>query len=954
MTNKPGLQSENKVVPGDPWKVHHYRLSNGLRLFVSPRHDEPRIHTNIAFRAGSKHDPPDTTGLAHYMEHMLFKGTSRIGALDWPREQKYLQRIADLYEVYRHTTAPEERRRLYREIDQLSFEAAKLVAPSEYDRLVGALGAKATNAYTWVEQTVYVNDIPANELDRWMQLEGERFRHLALRLFHTELETVYEEFNISQDQDFRKVNNALRRILFPRHPYGTQTTLGHPEHLRNPSIKNIQAFFERYYVPGNMAIVLSGDVVPEAALELAERHFGMLAPREVPPFEHDPQPPLSAPVREDVVGKEAPYLMLGWRCGSASTDAPLYLTLLERILSNGQAGLIDVNLNQTQRLLHAQAWHWTYEDYSVFGLMGRPREGQSLEEVERLLLDQLGLVREGDFSERLLEAILNNIKLEDIQDGESNGARVSAITQMFILGVDWQRFVQRLSWMEHLGKERLVAWVRQQIRPDNFAVVYKRQGEDRNAIKVEKPPITPVQLKRGTTSMFGEAFLATRPARLRPRFADFKEDVQQRYLLPGLRLDYVHNPNNALFRLDYLFDMGKATDRHFPLALLYLPYLGTDRYSPQALQEAFFRLGLRYDVYTSNHRSFVTLRGLDEHLEAGMELLDHLLQHAQAKQSSLRNFLEDILTRREHAKKDRKTILHSAMLQYGLYGRNAPFSYRLSREELLGVQAETLTDWIHRLREYPHQVSYFGPRSLEETEAIIAKHHSVPSTFREKPEQHLFSQIETQPGYVYVVDFPIVQSDLLMLSRGTPHFDLEQHCLSQWYNSYFGLGLSSVIFQEIRESKALAYSTFARFNSPVRRDESHFLQAYIGTQPDKLVDALPALRALLDDMPVEPSQMHHARQSILRRLETETTVPRKLYWRARLAWDRGYEHDLRRDLYHRIKRATAGDLVDFQRQQVRQRPMSLFILGQKKRLDLDWLASLGEVVDLPMEDIFGY
>lgn len=242
MVIKSNAQTICETFPNDPFEVSKYTLSNGLKLFLSINKDEPRIFTNIAFRAGSKYDPADTTGLAHYMEHMLFKGTTQIGALEWEKESVMLEKISDLYETYRSTDDEEKRKEIYAEIDRLSYEAAKLVAPNEYDKLVSALGADNTNAYTWVEQTVYVNDIPSNELERWMMLEAERFKVLALRLFHTELETVYEEFNIGQDSDTRQAANAMRELLFPRHPYGTQTTIGKAEHLRNPSMKNIQNF----------------------------------------------------------------------------------------------------------------------------------------------------------------------------------------------------------------------------------------------------------------------------------------------------------------------------------------------------------------------------------------------------------------------------------------------------------------------------------------------------------------------------------------------------------------------------------------------------------------------------------------------------------------------------------------------------------------------------------------
>ena len=261
-------------VENDSLNVQIYQLANGLTLYLSVNKTEARIHTNIAVRAGSKNDPSDTTGLAHYMEHMLFKGTSKIGTIDWDREKELIDQISNLFEQHRQTTDEVKRKEIYAQIDLLSSKAAQYISPNEYDRLTTAIGAKGTNAYTWLDQTVYVNNIPANELERWMELESERFKMMALRLFHTELETVYEEFNISQDKDFRKANNAIRQALFPKHPYGTQTTLGSAQHLKNPSLKKIQAFFKTYYVPNNMGIMLAGDFDPQEAIALAEKYFG--------------------------------------------------------------------------------------------------------------------------------------------------------------------------------------------------------------------------------------------------------------------------------------------------------------------------------------------------------------------------------------------------------------------------------------------------------------------------------------------------------------------------------------------------------------------------------------------------------------------------------------------------------------------------------------------------------
>lgn len=942
-----------ETVAGDPLKARQYTLSNGLRLFMSVNANEPRIFTNIAVRAGSKHDPADATGLAHYMEHMLFKGTSRVGALDWEKEKDFLGQISALYEQHRQATDDKQRAAIYREIDRLSFEAAFLVAPNEYDKLASAIGARGTNAYTWVEQAVYVNDIPSNELERWMRLESERFRMMALRLFHTELETVYEEFNIGQDQDSRKVNNAIRAALFPRHPYGTQTTIGSAQHLKNPSHVRIQEYFHTYYTPNNMAIILAGDFEPEQAVRWAEQYFGGYNPRPVPPFSFEEQPAIEAPIRREITGHQAAFVDMAWRFPGARTDAPFMLAILQQLLYNQQAGLLDLNLNQQQRVLESNAWLWAYEDFSVFGLYGKPREGQTLEEVEQLLLGELEKLKKGEFEGWLPEAVIRNLRLEDIQGSESNQARVEAMAQAFILGLDWSRIVGRFNFWETLSKEDIMAFARRHLG-GNFVVVHKLYGNDPNVLKVEKPPITPVELQRDAVSEFGRAFLSQSSPPLKPVFADFEGSIRRRLLKPGLGFDYVHNPDNALFRLDYIYEMGKFHDRLLPLAMLYLPYLGATRFSPAALQCEFFRLGLSLDCQCNDERIYLTVSGLDESLEEGIRLAEHLLAEVQEDARALRNVVSDILAKRANGKKDRRTILRKAMAEYARFGADSPFAYRLSEAELKAIQPEQLTGLIRGLNSFEHTIYYYGPRSEEEVGGLLQHLHRPADSLQPPPPARRFSQLPTEANEVLFVDFPIVQADVLMISRGTPGFNLEEHYMREWYNEYFGYGLSSIVFQEIRESKALAYSTYALYTSPARREYAHYLEGYVGTQPDKLGDAIPALSGIIEEMPLAPAQAGSSRESILRRIESERILPSGLYWEARAVERLGYREDLRRGLYERLQAASNQDLEGFHQAYVKGRAFRYLVLGDRRHISLDFLNTLGPARELSLEEVFGY
>jgi predicted Zn-dependent peptidase len=376
-----------ETISGDPFAARIYTLDNGLKVYFSVQNEEPRIQTFVAVRVGSKNDPAETTGLAHYFEHMMFKGTPNYGTTDWEKEKGLIQKIEDLFEVYRKESDLAKRNAIYKQIDSISYVASTLAIPNEYDKLMTAIGSQGTNAATSNDYTIYIENIPSNQLHNWAKIQADRFSHPVLRLFHTELETVYEEKNMSLTNDGRRVSEALMQGLYPNHPYGTQTTLGKAEHLKNPSMKNIREFFDLYYVPNNMAVIMAGDFDPDEAIAIIDKTFGTLKPGNPPKLNFKPEEPIKESVVKEVVGLEAESMQMAWRFeGSQSEQIPL-LEMSAMILFNGKAGLIDQNINKQMTTLGCSAYSRTMTDYSLLTLSGRNKEGQSLDEVKNLLLN---------------------------------------------------------------------------------------------------------------------------------------------------------------------------------------------------------------------------------------------------------------------------------------------------------------------------------------------------------------------------------------------------------------------------------------------------------------------------------------------------------------------------------------------------------------------------------------
>ncbi len=941
-----------RTVPNDPLNTRIYTLDNGLTVYMSPHNDEPRIYTSIAVRAGSKNDPAETTGLAHYLEHMLFKGTDSIGSLDYEKEKAELQKIIDLYEEYRSTDDPDKRADIYRQIDSTSNFAAEFTIPNEYDKLLSSIGARGTNAYTWVEQTVYLNDIPSNQLEKWLTIESERFRNPVMRLFHTELETVYEEKNMTMDSDSRKIWENLYAGLFRKHTYGTQTTIGKAEHLKNPSIKNVLDYYRTWYVPNNMAICIAGDFDPDEAIRMIDEKFSKLEPASVPEFLPPVEEPINRPVVTKVKGPEAEELVIGFRFGGSGTRDMDILTLIDKILYNQTAGLIDLNLNQEQKVLEAASMVVEMKDYSTHILSAKPREGQSLDEVSELLLDQIEKLKEGAFPDWLLEAVINDLKLEELRTLETNRGRTETFVDAFVLGLDWQNVIEQRDRLSRITKEEITAFAREHYG-NNYVAIHKEHGKGAETLKIEKPPITPLKVNRDKTSDFAEKILARKTEEIDPVFLDFERDIQSLKITADVPLFAVRNSENDLFSLYYVFDIGSNHTKKIDLALDYLSYLGTSKHTPAAFNQEMYKIGASFSAYTSDDHLYLKLSGLQEHFPTALQMLEELLRDAQPNREALEKLKAGVLKERADDKLSKRKILFEAMHNYGRYGSSSPFTNVLDNEELTKITPEDLLAEIDTLMHYHHRVLYYGPSEPGKLSSELQKLGHLKQELVPAPDVEPFREIEQEENRVYVVDYDMTQAEILMLSRDRL-YDPDQVPLITLFNEYYGGGMSSVVFQELREAKALAYSVFSVYRIPKDKDEHHYIFSYIGTQADKLPEALSGISELLENLPESPDLFASAKDGIRRKIRTERLNRAKILFTREEAQKLGINHDIRKDVYENIEHLGFEDIAAFHRQRFADKKYTLLVLGKKENLDMDTLGRFGKVTTLTLEEIFGY
>jgi zinc protease len=942
---------EYASVENDPMNTLIYTLDNGLKVYMSVNKDEPRVFTNIAVRTGSKQDPSDATGLAHYLEHMMFKGTSKIGSQDWESEKVALQQISDLYEKHKSSTDPAERKQLYHLIDSISGVAATYVVANEYDKMISSLGAKSTNAYTWVEQTVYVNDIPSNELDKWLYVESERFSELVLRLFHTELEAVYEEFNRGQASDGRVAFQTLMKELFKNNAYGTQSTIGTSEHLKSPSMEKIHAYFNERYVPNNMAIILAGDLDPDATVDLVKKYFGSAVSKEVPAYTFEPEAPIESPEIVEVTGTDAEFVYIGYRVDGADTRDADLLTIADMLLTNGQAGLIDLNLAQQQVVLNPSSEPLILDDYSVLLLNGMPRPNQTLDEVTTLLTDQVKKIANGEFDDWLIEAVIKDLKLKNIQSIENNSSRVDMITESYVVGTPWENIVAQNERLKSYTKEDIMQFAKEKLA-DHYVAVYKKQGASM-AVAVEKPEITPVSINRDDKSAFFQGFDTLRSERIKPQFIDFKTAIKNEELKDGLPFSYVKNQTNDLFNLVYIFDMGSDNDKDLALAIEYLPYLGTGDFTAEELQKEFYKLGLKFDVNTGRDQIYVTLSGLNESLSAGIELFEQILTGVQANPEAYDKLIAGIQKERLNNMLNKNAIFYSGMLSYVMYGENSPTKNILSKEDLTDMNTEVLASKIHELNNFKHRVYYYGPSTQNEVKEMVLSKHKVVTPFKEYPEAIVFEEQIMDENKVFYMNYDMPQVEMMMVSKGQP-FNKDLMAQSNIFNEYFGGGLSSIVFQEIRESKALAYSAYSYFTTPRTKEESHYVRAYVGSQVDKLPLATEAMLDLMNDMPLADGNFNYSKDAALKKIETQRVKDRDVFWRYQSNLKRGIDYDINEQIYTEIEQMNISQLSDFFNANIKGLNYSFVVIGDRNKVDQKVLKELGEYKELNMEDIFGY
>lgn len=940
----------------DPIGVRQVVLDNGLTVLLSENHERPQVFGAVVVRTGGKNDPADNTGMAHYLEHMLFKGTQSLGTTDWEAEGPLQAQLVALYEQHKQAESDAERAEVQGQIAEVVEQTYAYAIPNELDLLLEEFGAVGVNAFTSEDETVYHNSFPASQVEPWLEIYAHRFTDPVFRLFPTELEAVYEEKNISLDRFEAELYTQFMARAFPEHPYGTQSVIGEVEHLKRPSLVAMQAYFDKYYVANNMALVLAGDFDADAIMPIIAERFGGLR--------SGPEPEQRGGTVEPFEGRERVSLRLtplrvsafGFRTPEPSHPDRAALEVMRELLSNDQgSGFIDELVNDG-KVLVALPLALDLADHGFDILFFAPRIlGQTFKGAEKKVLAQYARVAEGEFDEQRMLALRDGLRRAEDQQWEDNEGRGLAMASSFIRydGAGWQGYLDYRARLDAVTREDVMR-VAETYFADDFLAMRSRMGFPKQP-RLTKPNYPTVEPQPGAHSSFYEAIMAkpSNPPAL--RYVDFEADVTTTPMGEGVVLRTNPNPFNDTYTLELRFGVGTEQLRELNLAADYVERLGTASRSPAQVREQLSLLGTSTWMWSTLDETVVYLEGPEANLAEAAKLVDELVTAPVVDRKRWKNLMRERAGTAKVERKDPSTIAR-ATTNYVMYGERSPQLRDFGPKGARKLDPEAVVEVWRSAQDYELEIRYMGQREPGEVQALLAEALSVddprPAGRKAAVAPVVLSRALPQRDTVYVLPRrKAIQSQLWFVIDGDP-VPAAQRPSADAFNAYLGEGMTGLIFQEVREYRALAYSAWGTFIRDATPEQRGYFLGAIGCQGDKTFEAVDVMLGLLREMPAKPERMGSLRASMLRGLETSSPGFRELQGTIEAWQRRGYTEDPRRAKIEAYPGLEFADIEAFREAQIAGRPVALVVVANPKVVDFDALSRYGELVELRERDVF--
>ena len=937
------------------FNVDIYTLGNGMTVLLNDDHNESSVFGAIAVKGGGKQDPEDATGIAHYLEHMLFKGTTELGTVDYETEKVFLDSIEILYDQLGTISNTDQRLSIQKEINDLNIKASEYAIPNEFDRLVESIGGTGVNAFTNDDMIVYISSFPGHQINKWLDINSHRFVKPVFRLFQSELETVYEEKNRSMDNPIIKLIEEYLFNFFKKHPYGQQTVIGTVGHLKNPSLIKMKDYYETYYVANNMYLLLSGNFAVHGLKEQIEQTFGQLKSGPNPSFVNVQEDPFQG--REVVSKRFTPIRIgvIGFRMPNPRHHDYETLKVIQNLFNNrSSTGLLD-KLSVNNKLLMTQAIpDLAGADLGGMAFLFIPKLiFQTFNGAENLVLGEIEKVKNGGFDEEFLESI----KLSMIQDHESalesTNNRLNYFLELIYNFDTWNDMMTYPDRITAIDKEEIVR-VANKYFSDDYLVFKSRIGFPKKT-KLEKPPYKAVKpINTESKSNYARKFETLPEEELTLKYIDTEKDVLTAKIADNYYYHHAVNPVNTIFTMRLEYGIGTRENPPLQYAAGLLGMIGNNDYTFDQFKEELQKIGATIDPFVDRNYFGFNIKGFDEYFDKTVELAGSFISGMNIRkedEKKLKKLIQGSIIGRKFEARD-PGAKGNALKNFALYSENSPLLTRATVKEVKKMDAPYLLKQIEKAMQVETNIFYTGSLESERVKEREKANFVLHDELR-KSNSPIVDELKlAKSNTVYFFnDKKAVQSQVYILTEGD-EMSLEDRNMSLAFDRYFGAGMGGIIFQEIREFRSLAYSARGTYQRPYYLNGKGYFQGYMGNQADKTLEALDAYLDLLRNMPEKRGRNEKIKSGLIQSLNSKKPNFRSVARQVKTWKHQGFQADPRVTQHERFQELEFQDIVKFYQNYIKKDVVTIAIVGDKRKIDLEKLAKFGTVIEVSKKDIF--
>ncbi len=944
------LFSQNPI---NPLNVKEYILSNGLTVWLNEDNSQPKVIGSIIVKAGAKHSP--NTGIAHYFEHIMFKGTDKIGTINYAEEKVWLDSISSKYDELACTSNEAERSKIQKEINELSIKAADYVIPNEFNRLISQYGGTGLNAGTSWDFTMYFNTFSPQYMAQWCEINSERLINPVFRMFQSELETVYEEKNMYADMLGSQAAEKIIEAFFKPHPY-QYPIIGSTDNLKNPKLSDMEDFFNTYYVASNMGLVLSGHFNAEEVLPILENIFGRIKKGEVVKQDIEQPSPINGKI--DFTAKiPIPIVRanaLLWRGVPSNHPDEVALNLTMSLLSNeNKTGLLD-KLTIDGKLMMGVGLSLSMNDAGVLALLTIPNiPFQTYRSAQKHVFAALEKVKQGDVSDEMFQSLKLEQQRTYLLELESLDKRNQKMIEVFAKGLTWTDYLEQAQKIETITKEDVVA-IANKYFTNNYFDVKKKTGKYPND-KIEKPPFKAIEAtNREEESEYSKWLQTIESTNFTPRYLNFNKEANTTDLSSNKLVTLYHTSNetNNVFNLTMKFETGHRELPTLSPLVSYLNYIGTDKYSVDEFNQKLQELGSTLSFNVSASQFTISVMGFDNAFDDTFNLVAHFLTNLQADKSKLKKVVKEREVENK-AIKESSDELSKAMVEKVKYGQDSEYLTRLSLKELKGISAQQLVLTLQRVLSTETNFHYSGTLSKRDVSEVLVKHFPIDKvTIASNNPSYRDGIAYSNSKVFFFNDSKATQTIVQAYMRGPEQNAVKAKFLPQLFNTYFGSGMSSLMFQEIREFRSLAYRASSTMDNPPikHKDKAMLFNMLLSTQADKTIDALQALESLLQQMPLSEKRLDAAKKNLVNQAQSAYPNFRDKSQRIAQYKQLGYREDPNKQLVEEVSKITLSDLERFYKQHIQGQTVVYVVIGDKKKIDMERLQQMGDFEEMRLKE----